>query len=82
MIIHSTVKEIVVQQQYVFDSLWNASTSAERKIIEIEGDVSFGITEIIDHPSYSQELFINLIKSAKSEDIANPSHGQCLYAQI
>ena len=67
MIIHSTVKEIVVQQQYVFDSLWNASTSAERKIIEIEGDVSFGITEIIDHPSYSQELFINLIKSAKSE---------------
>ncbi len=67
MIIHSAVREIVVQQQYVFDSLWNASTSAERKIIEIEGDVSFGITEVIDYPSHSQELFINLIKSAKSE---------------
>jgi two-component system sensor histidine kinase VicK len=67
MMIHSSVKEIIVHQQYVFDSIWNTSTSAERKIREIERDVSYGITEIIDHPSNAQELFINLIKSAKSE---------------
>jgi len=67
MMIHSSVKEIIVHQQYVFDSLWNTSTSAERKIREIERDVSYGITEIIDHPSNAQKLFINLIKSAKFE---------------
>jgi two-component system sensor histidine kinase VicK len=69
MMIHSTVREIVEHQQYVFDTIWNTSTSAERKIkeIESEGGVSFGITEIIDHPLKTQELFINLIKSAKFE---------------
>ncbi len=69
MMVHSTVKEIVEHQQYVFDTIWNTSTSAERKIkeIESEGGVSFGITEIIDHPLKTQELFINLIKSAKFE---------------
>lgn len=67
MMIHSSVKEIIVHQQYVFDSIWNISTSAERKIREIERDVSYGITEIIDHPSNAQKLFINLIKSAKFE---------------
>jgi two-component system, OmpR family, sensor histidine kinase VicK len=69
MMIHSTVKEIVEHQQYVFDTIWNTSTSAERKIkeIESEGSVSIGITEIIDHSLKTQELFINLIKSAESE---------------
>jgi signal transduction histidine kinase len=69
MMIHSTVKEIVEHQQYVFDTIWNTSTSAERKIKELEneGSVSIGITEIIDHSLKTQELFINLIKSAESE---------------
>ena len=67
MMIYSNVKEIVEHQQYIFDSFWNTSSSAERKISEIQSDISSGITEIIDNPSRSQELFINLIKSAKSE---------------
>jgi signal transduction histidine kinase len=69
MMIHSTVKEIVEHQQYVFDTIWNTSTSAERKIkeLESEGTISIGITEIIDHSLKTQELFINLIKSAESE---------------
>ena len=67
MMIYSNIKEIVEHQQYIFDSFWNTSISAERKIKEIQGDISLGITEIIDHPLRTQELFINLIKSAKSE---------------
>jgi len=69
MMIHSGTKEIVEHQQYVFDTIWNTSASAERKIKEIEsnGHIDLGITEIIDHPSRTQEIFINLIKSAKSE---------------
>jgi two-component system sensor histidine kinase VicK len=67
--IHSTVSEIVEHQQYVFESMWNTSTSAERKIreIESEGSISLGITEVVDNPLKAQELFINLIKSAKFE---------------
>src|SRR5438034_1355611 len=47
MMIHSTVSEIVEHQQYVFESIWNTSTSAERKIreIESEGRINLGITE-------------------------------------
>jgi two-component system sensor histidine kinase VicK len=68
-IIYSNVKEIVEQQQYVFDSFWDKSISAERKIREIENEdsISLGETEVIDNPLKTQELFINLIKSAKSE---------------
>jgi sugar-specific transcriptional regulator TrmB len=65
--IYSDDKEIVEHQQYLFDSLWNTSTSAERKILEIQHGASLGITEIIDNPSRTQELFIDLIKTAKSE---------------
>ncbi len=65
--IYSDVKEIVEHQQYIFDSLWNTSASAQRKILEIQHGASLGITEIIDDPSRTQELFINLIKTSKSE---------------
>jgi len=65
--IYSNVREIIEHQQYVFDCFWNKSSSAERKMTEIRNDVSLGVTEIIDNPSRAQELFIDLIKSAKSE---------------
>jgi len=67
MMIYSNVKEIVEHQQYIFDSFWNTTTSAERKIKEIQGDISLGITEIIDNPLRTRDLFINMVKSTKSE---------------
>ena len=67
MMIYSNLNEIVEHEQYVFDSFWDTSTSAERKIKEIQSDISLGLTEIIDNPLKTQELFINLVKSAKSE---------------
>ena len=67
MMIYSNVKEIVEHQQYIFDSFWNTTTSAERKIKEIQGDTSLGITEIIDNPLRTRDLFINMVKSTKSE---------------
>ena len=63
--IYSNFKEIVEHQQYIFDSFWNTSSSAQRKTTEIRNDVSLGITEIIDNPSRTQELFIDLIKTAE-----------------
>ena len=35
-LIYSNVKEIVEQQQLIFESLWNKSIPAEQKIKEIE----------------------------------------------
>jgi hypothetical protein len=65
MMIYSGAKEIVEHQQYIFDSFWNTSSSAERKITEIQSNISLGLTEIIDNPSRTQELFIDLVKSVK-----------------
>src|SRR5215510_1225738 len=48
MMIYSNVKEIVEHQQYIFNSFWNTSSSAERKIREIQSNISLGLTEIID----------------------------------
>ena len=69
-VIYSNVKEFLEQQQYVFDMFWDKSVFAERKIREIENEDSTtlgGETEVIDNPLKTQELFMNLIKLAKSE---------------
>ena len=62
-----TLRKLVQHQQHIFESIWNASTSAENKIKEIEGNIKSGTTEIIDNPSKTKALFIDLIKSAKFE---------------
>ena len=67
MMIYSDNTEVVQHQQSIFESIWGASTSAERKIKEIEENIDLGTTEIIDNPSKTQALFIDLIKSAKFE---------------
>ena len=67
MMIYSGNTEVVQHQQSIFESIWSASTSAERKIKEIEDNLDLGTTEIIDNPSTTQALFIDLIKSAKFE---------------
>ena len=67
IMIYSNNKEIIQQQRHIFESIWKSSTSAERKIKEIEGNISPGITEIIDNPLRTRALFIDLIKSAKFE---------------
>ena len=66
-IIYSNVKEIVEHQQYVFDSFWNRAIPAEQRIREIEQGSTLGTTEVIQIPSRTQELFIDLVKSAKQE---------------
>ena len=66
-VIYSNVKEVLEQQQYVFDSFWNRSSPAELRIREIEEGVIFGKTEVIQEPNAVRHLFINMIKLAKHE---------------
>ena len=51
----------------IFEDLWNRSIPAEQKIKEIEEGVVLGKTEVIQNPSDIQQLFINMVKSAKYE---------------
>src|SRR5919197_2432076 len=66
-VIYSNVKDIVEQQKYVFDSFWNKAIPVEERIKEIEQGSTLGTTEVIQIPSRIQELFIDLVKSAKQE---------------
>jgi hypothetical protein len=66
-VIYSNVKDIGEQQKYVFESFWNKTIPAERKISEIEEGFVLGSTEVIQIPSRTKELLIDLVKSAKEE---------------
>jgi two-component system sensor histidine kinase VicK len=66
-VIYSNVRDIVEQQKYVFESFWDKAIPAERRIREIEEGIVSGSTEVIQIPSRTKELFIDLIKSAKQE---------------
>jgi two-component system, OmpR family, sensor histidine kinase VicK len=66
-VIYSNARAILDQQQYMFETLWSKAKPAEQKIREIEDGVDFGKTEIIQSPKKILELFLNMIKSAKSE---------------
>ena len=66
-VIYSDIRAIIDQQQYVFETLWNKAIPADQKIRGIEEGIELGKTDIIQSPSKILELFINLIKAAKSE---------------
>ena len=51
LIIYSNVKEIVEHQQYVFETLWNKSIPAERRIRELDRGISTHYeSKIIEDP--------------------------------
>jgi signal transduction histidine kinase len=66
-IIYSNVPDIVEQQKYVFESFWNKAILAEHRVREIEEGVALGMTEVIQIPSKTVEMFVSLVKSAKEE---------------
>lgn len=66
-VIYSNVKEIVEQQQYLFEGFWNRAIPAEPRMKEIEEGIVLGDTEVIQDPLKVQERFVHLVKSAKEE---------------
>jgi two-component system, OmpR family, sensor histidine kinase VicK len=51
LIIYSSVSEIVEHQQYVFETLWNKSMSAEKRIRELkQGITTYYETKVIEDP--------------------------------
>jgi two-component system, OmpR family, sensor histidine kinase VicK len=66
-IIYSNMKEIVEEQQYVFDTLWNKSISSEDKIREIEQGIDPEYFRVINDNEEATHILTDLTKHAQKE---------------
>ncbi len=66
-LIYSNVKEMVEQQEYVFESFWNRAAPAMTRIAEIEEGRGRPTTKIIENPESSLALGTELMQKAKEE---------------
>jgi hypothetical protein len=65
--IYSNVRELVEQQQYIFDTIWNKSIPADEKIKEIEEGIQPRVIETIRDPYELQKICFDLSRSAREE---------------
>jgi signal transduction histidine kinase len=66
-IIDSSVKEIVEQQQYIFDSFWDRAIPANQRILEIENDIESEFLEVISDNKKAAEIYTDLARSVEKE---------------
>jgi len=66
-IIYSNLKEIVEQQQYIFDSFWDRAIPAQQRILEIENEIESEFLEVISDNKKAAENYIDLAKSVEKE---------------
>jgi len=69
-IIHSNVKELVEQHEYMFDTLWNKAISAEQRIKEIEEKVEVEFVDVIADQEKASSVLLDLAKSIKNEALS------------
>ncbi len=74
-VIYSNVKEVVEQNQYIFDTLWRSAISAEQKIREIEEGVVHYETRIIENPDEVIKEIGRLTASSNKLDTCVTSGG-------
>jgi signal transduction histidine kinase len=66
-VIYSSIREVVEQGQYIFDTLWSTATPAEQKIKELEKGVEHPVIQVIGDTRTSISLAYDLIGSARHE---------------
>ena len=66
-VIYSTEKEMVEQQQYFFDALWNKAIPADTRIREIEEGIIPDVIKTLTDPHQVQNVAIDLLKGASQE---------------
>ena len=65
-LIYSNSKEMIEQQQNIFDIFWSRATPAEQRIKEIEeGREGEEFFQVISNPETAVEIYLNLVKSVK-----------------
>lgn len=65
-IIYSNSKDMIEQQQHIFDLFWSKSVSAEQRIKEIEDNREQEFFEVINNPDRAAEVYVRLATSIKS----------------
>jgi len=66
-VIYSNAKEVVSQNQYIFDTFWNNAIPAIKKIKEIEEGVEIEFVEVINDALKARDLYIKNLKSSTKE---------------
>jgi two-component system, OmpR family, sensor histidine kinase VicK len=66
-VIYSNVKDLVEQQKYVFESLWNKSIPADKRFREIEDGVEAEVFEVLNNSERVSQILLDLSKSAERE---------------
>ena len=67
LLISSTIRAFVEQQQYFFDMLWRKAIPAKQRIKEIEEGVKREFIEAIQDPEEIQSLVFKIINAATEE---------------
>jgi two-component system sensor histidine kinase VicK len=65
-LIYSNSKEMIEQQQNIFDIFWNKATPAEQRIQEIEEGREEEFFQVINNSETAAEIYLNLAKSINS----------------
>ena len=75
-LIYCNVREVIEQQQYIFESFWNRAIPAEQKISEIEEGIVLGRTEVFQDAQITKEAFVDMVKSAERGSFIVMSYSQ------
>ncbi len=65
--IYSSARQLVEVQRHIFETLWNRSVLAERKLKEIEEGTEPEIFEVINDPQRSTAIITNLARIINNE---------------
>jgi signal transduction histidine kinase len=65
--VYSNIKEVVAQQQHIFENFWSKSTSAINKIKEIEEGIEPEFLEVITNEQDASNILLELSRSVKKE---------------
>ncbi|MFL6460941.1 MAG: ATP-binding protein [Nitrososphaeraceae archaeon] len=65
-LIYSNSKEMIEQQQNIFDIFWRKATPADQRIKEIEEEREEEFFQVINNSETAAEIYLNLVKSVKS----------------
>ena len=66
-VIYSSIREVVEQGQYIFDTLWSTAIPAEQKIRELEEGIEHPVIQVINETRTSIALAFDIMDSAKHE---------------
>src|SRR5919199_4111629 len=66
-VIYSNTKDLVEQQKYVFESLWNKAIPSDQRFREIEEGLEEEVFEVFNNGERVSQVLLNLARSAEKE---------------